>query len=86
VSAWDQSPHMFSTNIKNLVSMSELKVSGIILMIALQCYNCFLPLQSSIFEDGDHTYVHFFNAISKKVFDVVELDRICKVSWFMTMI
>jgi hypothetical protein len=39
-------PTGFSTNIKNLVSMSELKLVAIILMIALQCYHYFLPLQS----------------------------------------
>jgi hypothetical protein len=31
----------FSTNIKNLVSMLELRI----LMIAIQCYSCFFPLQ-----------------------------------------
>jgi hypothetical protein len=74
-------PTGFSTNIKNLVSMSELKESGynthdfhtilsLFLAIAIRAIN--------------HPYLkmvitrmcHFFNAISKKVIDVVELDEI----------
>jgi hypothetical protein len=74
-------PIGFSTNIKNLVSMSKLKVSGynthycltmlsLLLVIAIRAVN--------------HTYLkmvithlcHFFNAISKKVIDVVELNEI----------
>jgi hypothetical protein len=40
-------PTGFSRNIKNLVSISELKMSAHrILMIAIQCCHCFLPLQS----------------------------------------
>jgi hypothetical protein len=31
-----------------------------------------------MFEDGDHMYVPFFNALSKKVVNIVELDEICK--------
>jgi hypothetical protein len=76
-------PTGFSTNIKNLISMSKLKVRGynthdchtmlsLFLVIAIRAVN--------------HPYLkmvitcmcHFFNALSKKVIDVVELDEICK--------
>jgi hypothetical protein len=76
-------PTWFSTNIKNRVSMSELKMSGynnhdwytilsLFLAIAIRAIN--------------HPYLkmvitcmcHFFNAISKKVIDAVELDDIHK--------
>jgi hypothetical protein len=77
-------PTGFSTNINNLVSMSELKVSGynthdyhtmlsLFLVIAIRAVN--------------HPYLkmvitrmcHFLNAISKKVIYVIELDEIHKV-------
>jgi hypothetical protein len=71
-------PIGFSTNIKNLVSMSELKISG------YNTYDCYLSLFLSI--AINHPYLkmvitcmcHFFNAISKKVIDVSELDELCK--------
>jgi hypothetical protein len=76
-------PIGFSTNIKNLVSMSESKMS---------CYNThdchtmlslFLAIAISAV---NHPYLkmvitrmcHFFNAISKKVIDVKELDELRK--------
>jgi hypothetical protein len=76
-------PTGFSTNIKNLVSMSELKVSGydthdcltmlsLILAIAIRAVN-HLYLKTVITR-----MCHFFNAISKKVIDIVELDEIRK--------
>jgi hypothetical protein len=76
-------PIGFSTNIKNLVSMSELKVSG------YNTHDChtMLPLFLAIaIKTVNHPYLkmmitrmcHFFNAISKKVIDVVELDEIHK--------
>jgi hypothetical protein len=76
-------PTGFSTNIKNLVSMSELKVSGynthdchtmlsLFLAIAIRAIN-YPYLKMVIMR-----MCHFFNAISKKVIDVVELDGIRK--------
>jgi hypothetical protein len=76
-------PIEFSTNIKILVSMSELKVSG---------YNTYdFHIMLSLFlaiaiRAVNHPYLkmvitcmcHFFNAISMKVIDVVELDEIHK--------
>jgi hypothetical protein len=73
----------FSTNIKNLVSMSELKMS---------CYNthdCHTMLSLFLaiaIRAINNPYVkmvithmcHFFNAISKKVINVIELDEIRK--------
>jgi hypothetical protein len=76
-------PIAFSTNIKNLVSMSELKVSG------YNTHDCHTMLSLFItiaIRAVNHPYLkmvitrmcHFFNAISKKVIDVVELDEIHK--------
>jgi hypothetical protein len=76
-------PTGFSTNIKNLVSMSELKVSG------YNTHDCLTMLSLSLafaIRAVNHPYLkmvitrmcHFFNAISKKVIDVVELDEIRK--------
>jgi hypothetical protein len=50
---------------------------AIILMIAIQCGCCFLPLQPYL-KMVITRMCHFFNAISKKVIDVVELDEIHK--------
>jgi hypothetical protein len=69
-------PTGFSTNIKNLTSMSELKMNG------YNTHNCLVML--SVFlaiaiREINHQYVkmvitricHFFNAISKKVIGVL---------------
>jgi hypothetical protein len=73
----------FSTNIKNLVSMSELKVSG---YSTHDCHTMLLLFLAIAIRAVNHPYLkmvitrmcHFFNAISKKVIDVVELDEIRK--------
>jgi hypothetical protein len=74
-------PTRFSTSIKNLVSMSELKLSG------YNTHDCHIMLSLFLaiaIRAINHPYLkmvttrmcHFFNAISKKVIDVVELDKI----------
>jgi hypothetical protein len=74
-------PTEFSTNIKNLVSMSELKISG------YNTYDCHTMLSLFLaiaIRAVNHPYLkmvitrmcHFFNAISKKVIDFSELDEI----------
>jgi hypothetical protein len=76
-------PTGFSTNIKNLVSMSELKVSG---YNTHDCHTMFSFFLAIATRAANHLYLkmvitrmcHFFNAISKKVIDVVELDEIHK--------
>jgi hypothetical protein len=76
-------PTGFSTNIKNLVSMSELKVSGYNTHVCLTMLSLLLSIA---IRAVNHPYLkmvitfmcHFLNAISKKVIDVVELDEICK--------
>jgi hypothetical protein len=76
-------PTGFSTNIKNLVSMSELKMSGynthdyhtilsLFLAIAIKAVN--YPYLKMVITH----MCHFFNAISKKVIDVSELDELHK--------
>jgi hypothetical protein len=73
----------FSTNIKNLVSMSELKMSSYNSHDSHTMLSLFLAIAM---KDINHSYVkiviphmcHFFNAISKKVIDIVELDEIRK--------
>jgi hypothetical protein len=76
-------PTGFSSNIKNLVSMLELKVSG----YNTHDYHTILPLFLVIaIRVVNHPYLkmvitclcHFFNAISKKVINIVELDEIRK--------
>jgi hypothetical protein len=73
----------FSTNIKNLVSMSELKMSG------YNTHDCHIMLSlflAIVTRAANYPYLkmvmtrmcNFFNAISKKVIDVVELDEIHK--------
>jgi hypothetical protein len=64
-------PTGFSTNIKNLVSMSELKMSGYNThdchtMLSLFFCHCNQSSQSSKFEDGDHTHVPFLQCYIKK--------------------
>jgi hypothetical protein len=74
-------PTGFSTNIKNLVSMSELKISS------YNTYDCHTMLSLFLaiaIRAVNHPYLkmvitrmcHFFNAISKKVIDFSELDEI----------
>jgi hypothetical protein len=73
-------PTEFSTNIKNLLSMSELKVCGYNTYDCLTMLSLFLAIAIRAI---NHPYLkmvitcmyHFFNAISKKVIDVVELDE-----------
>jgi hypothetical protein len=72
-------PIGFSTNIKNLVSMSELKVSGYNTHDCLTMLSLFLTIA---IRAVNHPYLkmvitgmcHFFNAISKKVMNIVELE------------
>jgi hypothetical protein len=74
-------PTWFSTNIKNLVSMSELKVSGYNNHDFHTMLLLFLTIE---IRAVNHPYLkmvitrtcHFLKAISKKVIDVVELDEI----------
>jgi hypothetical protein len=76
-------PTGFSTNIKNLVSMSKLKVSGYNTRVCHTMLSLFLAIA---IRAVNHPYLkmvitcmcHFFNAISKKVIDVFELDEIRK--------
>jgi hypothetical protein len=76
-------PIGFSTNINNLVSMSELKVSGYNTHDCHTMLSLFLAIATRAV---NHPYLkmvitrmcHFFNAISKKVIDVVKLDEIRK--------
>jgi hypothetical protein len=76
-------PTGFSTNIKNLVSMSELKMSG---YNTHDCHTMFLLFLAIAISAVNHPYLkmvitrmcHFFNAISKKVINFSELDEICK--------
>jgi hypothetical protein len=73
----------FSTNIKNLVSMSELKMSGYNTHDCHTMLSLFLAIAIRVV---NHPYLkmeitrmcHFFNAISMKVIDVSELDELCK--------
>jgi hypothetical protein len=72
-------PIGFSTNIKNLVSMSELKVSDYNTHDCLTMLSLFLAIA---IRAVNHPYLkmvitgmcHFFNAISKKVMNIVELE------------
>jgi hypothetical protein len=76
-------PTRFSTNIKNLVSMSEMKVSVYNTHDCLIILSLFLTIA---IRAVNHPYLkimitrmcHFFNVISKKITDVVELDEIRK--------
>jgi hypothetical protein len=76
-------PIGFSTNIKNLVSMSELKMSG---YNTHECHIILSLFLAIAIRAVNHPYFnmvitrmcHFFNAISKKVIDIVELDEIRK--------
>jgi hypothetical protein len=83
VSAWIRVPTGFSTNVKNLVSMSELKVSVYNTHDCLTMLSLFLAI---VIRAINHSYLkmaitrmcHFINVISKKVIEVVELDDISK--------
>jgi hypothetical protein len=76
-------PTGFSTNKKNLLSMSKLKVSGNNTNDCHTILSLFLAIAIRVV---NHQYLkmvitcmcHFFNAISKKVIDVVELNEIRK--------
>jgi hypothetical protein len=76
-------PTGFSTNIKNMVSMSKLKVSG----YNTHNFHTMLSLFLAItIRAVNHPYLkmvitrmcHFFNAILKKEIDIVEFDEIRK--------
>jgi hypothetical protein len=75
-------PTGFSTNIKNMFSMSEL-VSGYNTHDCLTMLSLFLAIAIIAV---NHPYLkmvitrmcHFFNAISKKIIDIVQLDEIRK--------
>jgi hypothetical protein len=70
-------PTGFSTNIKNLFSMSELKLSD---HNTHDCHTMLSLFLAIAIREVNHPYLkmvitcmcHFFNAISKKVIDVVE--------------
>jgi hypothetical protein len=74
-------PIGFSTNIKNLVSMSELKMSG---YNTHDCHTMLLLFLAIAIRAVNHSYLkmvithmcHSFNAISKKVIDISELDEL----------
>jgi hypothetical protein len=76
-------PTGFSINIKNIVSMSELKMSG---YNTHDCHTMLSLFLSIAIRAINHPYLkmvitrmcHFFNAISKKVIDVTELDELRK--------
>jgi hypothetical protein len=76
-------PIGFSTNIKNLVSMSELKTSG---YNANDCHTILSLFLAIVIRAINHPYMkmvitrmcHFFNAISKNAITIIELNEICK--------
>jgi hypothetical protein len=76
-------PTRFSTNIKNLVSMSELKMSG---YNTHDCHTMLSLFLAIAIRAVNHPYLkmmitcmcHFFNAISKKLVNFSELDEIRK--------
>jgi hypothetical protein len=73
-------PTGFSSNIKNLVSMSNLRMSG---CNTHDCHTILSLFLAITIRTINHPYVkmlitcicHFFNAISKKVIDIIELDE-----------
>jgi hypothetical protein len=73
-------PSGFSSNIKNMVSMSVLRMSG------YNVHDCHTMLLLFLVIAINHPYVkmvitrmcHFFNAISKKVIDVIKLNELRK--------
>jgi hypothetical protein len=76
-------PTGFSTNIKNMVSMSELKMSG---YNTHDCHTILSLFIAIVIRAVNHPYLkmvitcmcHFFNAISNKVIDISELDELRK--------
>jgi hypothetical protein len=72
-------PLGFSTNIKNLVSMSKLKLSG---YNTHDCHTILSLFLAIAIRAINHPYVKMvitgrsFNSISKKVIDVLELDEL----------
>jgi hypothetical protein len=80
VSSRDQSPHKILNKHKNLVSMLELKMSGYNTHEFQTMLSLFLAIA---IRAVNHPYLkmvitrmcHFFNAISKKVIDISELDK-----------
>jgi hypothetical protein len=76
-------PIGFSTNIKNHVSMLELKISG---YNTHDCHTMLLLFLAIAIRAVNYPYLkmvithmcHFFNAISKKIIDVSELDELRK--------
>jgi hypothetical protein len=76
-------PTRFSTNMKNLVPMSELKMSG---YNSHDCHTMLLLFLAIAIRAVNHPYLktvirrmcHFFNDISKKVIDIIDLDELCK--------
>jgi hypothetical protein len=83
VSARDQSPHRILNKHKKLISMSELKMSG---YNTHDCHTLLSLFLAIAIRAVKHSYLkmvitrmcHFFNAISKKVIDVSELDELRK--------
>jgi hypothetical protein len=74
-------PIGFSTNIKNQVSMSELKMSGYNTHDCHTMLSYFLAIAISVVNNPYLKMVithmcHLFNSISKKVIDVSELDEL----------
>jgi hypothetical protein len=73
----------FSTNIKKLVSMSELKMSG---YNTYDCHTILSLFLAIAIRAINHPYLkmvitymcHFFNAISKRVIDISKLDELHK--------
>jgi hypothetical protein len=73
----------FLTNIKNLVSMSQLKMSGYNTHDCHTMLSLFLAIAIIAVNHPDLKMVitrmcHFFNAISKKVINIIQLDEIRK--------
>jgi hypothetical protein len=76
-------PTGLSTNIKNLISLSELKMSG---YNTHDCHTMLSLFLAIVIRAVNHPYLkmvithmcHFFNAMSKKVINFSELDEICK--------
>jgi hypothetical protein len=78
-----RAPAGFSWNINNLVSMSDLRMSGYDMH---DCNTMLLLFLVIAIRAINHPYVkivitcmcHFFSVISKKVIDVIEWDELCK--------
>jgi hypothetical protein len=76
-------PTEFSTSIKNMISMSKIKMSG---YNTHDCHTILSLFLATTIRAINHPYLkmvithmcHFFNAISKKVIDASELDELRK--------